>query len=79
MTHWNYRVVREVCPIPGDETEDVFTIREVFYDDDNKPEMWSSDPCGPQGQTHDEIRSDLGFMMLALEQPVIEMSDLPGS
>lgn len=77
---WNYRVVREVCPVPGsEETENIFTVREVFYDDDGKPELWSAEPCSPQGQTHDELRTDLGYMLMALEQPVIEMADLPGA
>jgi hypothetical protein len=68
---WNYRVVREVA-----DDEDVFTVREVFYDDDGKPEYWS-DACSPQGETHDGLRADLGYMLMALEQPVVEMDDLP--
>lgn len=76
---WNYRVVREVCTLPADlGTEDVFTLREVFYDDEGKPELWSSDPCHPQGETLDDIRADLNYMLVALEAPVLEMADLPG-
>lgn len=78
MLGWNYRVVREVCTLPADlGTEDVFTLREVFYDNGGKPELWSAEPCHPQGETLDDLRADVGYMMKALEQSVIEMADLP--
>ena len=75
---WNYRVVREVIALPSDlEAEEVFTIREVYYDKKDQPELWSTEPCSPQGNGRDDLRSDLTHMLLALEQPVIEMEDLP--
>lgn len=42
--HWNYRVIRRVTPVPGDEPGEVemeedFTIREVYYNDrDENPQ-----------------------------------------
>lgn len=76
---WNYRVVRESVPVLGtSESEDVFTIREIYYDDDGRPELWSSDACHPQGETFNELCDDLGFMFRALGEPVLEMADLPG-
>lgn len=77
---WNYRVVHETEAVPGpDETEieDIYTIREVFYDDDHKPELWSAEPCSPQGDNLASLREDLGHMLMALEQDVLEESELP--
>lgn len=79
---WNYRVVHETEAISGPdeiEIEDVFTIREIYYDANGEPEMWSADPCSPQGDNLASLREDIDHMLRALDQPVIEITDLPSS
>lgn len=72
MSYWNYRVFKTVHTLHDGSTEEVFTIREAFYSDDDRVEGWTAEPCHPQGETLDEIRQDLEWMLKALDAPVLE-------
>lgn len=79
MSYWNYRVVRKVYP-PGidGEREHVLGIHEVYYDDDGKPEMVTENRMDAHGETLDELRTDLRWMMEALDKPVLEYDEIGG-
>ena len=69
MSHWNYRVTRREL---AGEVE--FAIREVYYG----PECqigWTVNPAPPTGENLDEVRSELGRMLEATMQPVIDITD----
>ena len=74
---WNYRVIHEKI-ILGDYEEDVYTIHEVYYDEEGNPELTTESACYPQGETLDELREDMEFYRRALSKPVLEMSFFDG-
>jgi hypothetical protein len=82
---WNYRIVKTQYNITLSRKKDpfieeVFTIREVYYDDEGHIILWSSGETGiaPQGTTQDELRDDLYKMLEAFTKPVLTPLDLPG-
>lgn len=85
MSHWNYRVfqtqyqikfIREKEP----HLEDVFTIHEVYYDDDDKITLISADSRGisPSGDTSAGLRGDIQKMLRAVTKPILTPKDIPG-
>jgi len=79
MIYWNYRVVRKAYPPGADGTiEHVLGIHEVYYDDDGKPEMVTENRMDAHGETLDELRTDLRWMMEALDKPVLEYDEIGG-
>ena len=75
---WNYRVIRrKATPEEAElsEEEYCYTIREVFYDDEGKPELVSEEDTGPWGTTVDEIKKDVEWFSKALGQPVLNYED----
>lgn len=74
MGYWNYRVVRQTIPHlgkGGEETEDLFEIKEVFYEDDGSIRSYTIDGMNPSGETKRELRRDLELMLEALEKPTL--------
>ena len=59
---WNYRVVRE------DDTDgtQVWTIREVYYNEDGSIKAWSANPQDPMGTTLRELQENVGMFQRAL-------------
>jgi hypothetical protein len=48
MSGWNYRIVKEINPVDwGDEF--YITVREVYYDDDGKPNGVTDTEVSPSG------------------------------
>ena len=70
---WNYRIVHKRC---GDE--DSFQIHEAYYDDDKLVAV-TENAVAAFGETHEELKADLEYMMKALGEPVLEEGDLPTS
>lgn len=58
MSGWNYRITRETFP----DGEHMFAIREVYYDDDGKPNGWTKEPIAAVGDTAIEVLDTLGRM-----------------
>jgi hypothetical protein len=52
---WNYRVTREQVTNPDGSTEPFFAVREVHYDDEDRPIAWSKDPTTFVGDTPGEV------------------------
>lgn len=71
MSHWNYRVLKQVYA--GDQgNEEYFGIHEVYYDDNDKPHSCSTDAMRPFGETVEELQRDLELMQKAFEKPVLD-------
>jgi len=68
---WNYRVLM----IPAKEdvlfSEDVYVIREVFYDSDDKIEFWSEEDATAMGDTFEELCEDYDNMTEAFNKPIL--------
>lgn len=79
MSHWNYRVVRKAYPPAADGAiEHVLGIHEVYYNDSGEPQMVTEERMGPHGETLDELRTDLTWMIQALDKPVLEYAAIDG-
>jgi len=68
MKYWNYRVMRRK------EGKDyyVYGIYEVYYDNKDRPELWSNDPLPPTGDSLKELKDDFKFYKQALDKPVLD-------
>lgn len=66
IDHWDYRVTHE---------HSLYSIREVYYDENNKPHSWSERPVYPMGETIEELNADLTHYMNAYMKPVLYISD----
>lgn len=72
---WNYRVVRYRKARP----DDWLAVHSAFYNDgvppDGKPHSISVTSIAPQGESLDELKSDLEKMQRALELPILDYDD----
>lgn len=76
---WNYRVFKESFTSKDGETEDEYTLREVYYEEDGiTPKSYTSDPMEPYGNTLEELKADLGYMALALDKPILTKENFNG-
>jgi len=73
---WNYRVLRHTDG-GVDSNEEYFMVHEVYYEDDGKPSICTSNECKPFGNTLEELKSDMEMMVDAFEKPVLDYSDFP--
>lgn len=81
--NWNYRIVKEMNKFPTKTThgEDVYyithSIKEVYYDDDNKPYSWSDTDliCG---ETIEDCKNMLELHKEAFDKPVLEIVEVNG-
>lgn len=76
---WNYRFVRRQSPNPDGTMEEIFDVREVYYNADGSIQAWSSEPAHASGETKLELADDLSMMFAAIQKPVLEYGDLPGA
>ena len=72
---WNYRVIKKI----HDDGTEIFAIHEVYYNEDEKPDLVTEDPCEPQGETLEELKDDCEWYQKALEHPVLNYDDFGGS
>lgn len=75
MGIFNYRIFKELEQIAPNETEEVFTIRQVGYDENNKPINYTSEPYWPIGNTTEELHTNIHQMLLAFNKPVLSIID----
>jgi hypothetical protein len=68
MAYWNNRVMRhtDTFGVP------YYTIHEVYYDDSDQPEGWTSTPIYPSGTTINELRAELNQMLASLDKPILD-------
>ena len=69
---WDYRVVRRVSE--GD-TEEWYSVQEVYYDEDGTPMAQTMDLMVEQ-DTVTGMRTQLESMLRALDNPVLDESDI---
>lgn len=72
MTHWNYRIVKTVEVIAGEEYTS-YGIHECVYDLDGET-GWTEEPVQVISDTPEGIKWVLEKMKQALKRPVIEDS-----
>jgi hypothetical protein len=65
--YWTYRVIQK---------EGAYAIYEVYYDDQGTVEAWTESPVAAIGETLEELRQDLEWQLEALDEPVLEESEL---
>ena len=65
---WNYRVTRHAV-----KDEVAYEIREVYYDDDGRIKLWSTDAMAPFGETKQGLLDNLQQMALAVLRPVLDL------
>lgn len=70
MSHWNYRVIRNV----DNDDNEWFTIHEVYYNDKGEPDGVTANPVSLFGETDGELQSSLMKMLDATNLPVIDMA-----
>lgn len=69
---WNYRVVREKYPNSMIyKTEEVLSIREVYYNKNGDIEGYGDAPVS-YGESIEEIKKCLDLMSEALEKPIVD-------
>jgi len=69
--HWNHRVVN--CPSENGGDDDFFTFKEVYYDDQDRPESYSNPfMCGDDIE---ELHMLVAHLNIALEQPTLHERD----
>ena len=69
---WDYRVVRRVSE--GD-TEEWYSVQEIYYDEDGTPMAQTMDLMVEQ-DTITGMRTQLENMLKALDEPVLDESDI---
>ena len=72
MGTWNYRVIKHQ-PEKGHVV--LYAVHEVYYNDDGSTNGHTENAIWPVGETIEELRSDINRMLLALDRPVIEVTD----
>lgn len=68
MSHWNHRVVKKFCPEMG---KHFFEIHEAHYNDDGALCAYTQEGVAPYGETVDELRKVLRWMLKSLDKPVL--------
>ncbi len=71
MTAWNYRVIKT----SGHESNVIYQIIEVYYDDDGVIEYWSAKPDAAGGEDLEGLKDDLLHQLEALDKPVLAEHD----
>jgi hypothetical protein len=70
--YWNHRVVRFVDVIEG-ETEEFYEIKEVFYDENDKPYAYGGPCLG--SETVESLREVVARLHEAFDNPVLDAKD----
>jgi hypothetical protein len=71
--NWNHRLIN--CPSENGG-EDYFTFKEVYYDDQDRPDAYSNPFMG--GDSIDEVQELLMRLHTALQKPVLHENDFQG-
>ncbi len=74
MSHWNHRVIKKVV-----DGEEIYSIHEVYYDQDGKLRTYTEQPIGVVSETLKGAKWVLNRMLAALKKPILLESDFPNS
>jgi len=75
MSKWNYRFCVETVPDGIGGTEDVWTVREIYYDDKGKPDGFTAEAASAQGSTFIQCANDLSRMGEGLQGPCYDITN----
>ncbi len=67
MAHWNHRVVKEKLT----DGMDWFTVREVYYNDDESISSYGEKPVEICGECVDEIRQYCQWVLNCLDKDIL--------
>lgn len=68
MSHWNYRMTVRSC-----KDEEIWEIREIYYDDDGNATSWSKDPIAAMGTTWRELAEELARMSSVIGDQIFDL------
>ena len=71
---WNYRIV--ASRIGNDSNDDIFGVREVYYDDDGEIQFVTTGRLTIGGETIDDIKQTILLIQEGLNKPVIDITSL---
>lgn len=73
---WNYRLVKMEYPNSTVfSTEQVLEVKEIYYDKEGNISGYGDAPI-PYGESIDEVRECLDLMYQALNEPILNYSDI---
>ena len=65
---WNYRVIKS-----GQDTDTFFSVQEVYYGEgDNEKDYSHTLDCTPNGNSLDEVKTQLERMLKSLDKPILD-------
>jgi len=54
----------------------MFTLHEVYYNEEGDITSVSKDPMGPSGETLEELKDDMQYFLQALDRPVLKKGEI---
>ena len=75
MSYFNYRVFKEEEQVGPSKKEEVYTIRTVYYNDNNTLKAYSESAAYPVGNTIEELRENISQIVDAFRRPVLTEKD----
>ena len=69
MSHWNLRVIQEKRS--EEDGGDEFSVREVFYNDDDSIFAYSESPVSVTAESVSDLREYVTWFLEAFEKPVL--------
>ena len=66
--YWNHRMTVQVV-----DGEELWDVRELYYDADDNVVGWTAEPVGPHGETVEELRSDLARFQRVAAKPAFDI------
>lgn len=67
-TYWNHRMTVELV-----EGEELWGVRELYYDVDDNVVGWTAETVTPHGETVEELRADLARFHATAEKPAFDV------
>jgi len=67
MSHWNHRVVKEVL----EDGTDWYSVREVFYNDDNTIYAYTQEPINISGESIEELKEYVQWILDCLDKDIL--------
>jgi hypothetical protein len=66
---WNYRVF--LLPSASALEEDLYVIKEVYYNEDDEIEFWSEGNMTPMGNSVEDLEEEMNKFYEAFSEPVL--------
>lgn len=67
MSHWNHRVVKQILP----DGTDWYSVREVFYNDDNSIYAYTEEPVDISGENIDSLKEYCQWVINCLDKDIL--------